>query len=63
MNDQSGPYADLAGPGSAQAMRMAVADFGPQVLGRDIEVLVADHQNKPDVDLAIAREWFDAKGA
>ncbi len=62
MNDQSGPYADLAGPGSTQAMRMAVEDFGPQVLGRRIEVLVADHQNKPDVGLNIAREWFDAKG-
>jgi branched-chain amino acid transport system substrate-binding protein len=62
MNDQSGPYADLAGPGSAKAMRMAVEDFGPEVLGRKIDVVVADHQNKPDVGLNIAREWFDAKG-
>jgi branched-chain amino acid transport system substrate-binding protein len=62
MNDQSGPYADLAGPGSAKAMGMAVEDFGPEVLGRKIDVVVADHQNKPDVGLNIAREWFDAKG-
>jgi len=62
MNDQSGPYADLAGPGSVQSLKMAVEDFGGAVLGRKIEVLVADHQNKVDVGLNIAREWFDAKG-
>jgi branched-chain amino acid transport system substrate-binding protein len=61
MNDQSGPYADLAGPGSVQSMKMAVEDFGGSVLGKKIEVLVADHQNKVDVGLNIAREWFDAK--
>ena len=62
MNDQSGPYADLAGPGSVQSLKMAVEDFGGSVLGRRIDVLVADHQNKVDVGLNIAREWFDAKG-
>jgi len=62
MNDQSGPYADLAGPGSVQSLKMAVEDFGGSVLGKKIEVLVADHQNKVDVGLNIAREWFDAKG-
>jgi branched-chain amino acid transport system substrate-binding protein len=61
MNDQSGPYADLAGPGSVQSMKMAVEDFGGSVLGKTIEVVVADHQNKVDVGLNIAREWFDAK--
>ncbi len=61
MNDESGPYADLAGPGSVQALKMAVEDFGPDVLGRPIEVLIADHQNKADVGLNIAREWFDAR--
>src|SRR5271156_3174971 len=61
MNDQSGPYADLAGPGSAQVMRIAIEDFGGAVLGKKIEVLVADHQNKVDVGLNIAREWFDTK--
>jgi len=62
MNDQSGPYADLAGPGSVQVMKMAIEDFGGSVLGKKIELLVADHQNKVDVGLNIAREWYDAKG-
>ncbi len=62
MNDQSGPYADLAGPGSVQSLKMAVEDFGGSVLGRPIAALVADHQNKVDIGLNIAREWFDAKG-
>jgi branched-chain amino acid transport system substrate-binding protein len=63
MNDQSGPYADLAGPGSVQVMKMAIEDFGGSVLGEKIELLVADHQNKVDVGLNIAREWYDTKGA
>ena len=63
MNDQSGPYADLAGPGSVQVMKMAIEDFGGSVLGKKIELLVADHQNKVDVGLNIAREWYDTKGA
>ena len=62
MNDQSGPLADLAGPGSVQAMKLAIEDFGGSVLGRKIELLVADHQNKADVGLNIAREWYDSKG-
>ena len=62
MNDQSGPYADLAGPGSVQAVRMAIEDFGGTVLGKKIELLVADHQNKVDIGLSIAREWYDARG-
>jgi branched-chain amino acid transport system substrate-binding protein len=63
MNDQSGPYADLSGPGSVQVMKMAIEDFGGSVLGRKIELLAADHQNKVDVGLNIAREWYDTKGA
>ena len=62
MNDQSGPYADLSGPSSVQAVKMAIEDFGGSVLGKKVELLVADHQNKVDVGLAIAREWFDTKG-
>jgi branched-chain amino acid transport system substrate-binding protein len=62
MNDQSGPYADVGGPGSVQSLKMAVEDFGGAVLDKKIAVLVADHQNKVDVGLNIAREWFDAKG-
>ncbi len=62
MNDQSGPYADLAGPGSVEMARMAIADFGGSVLGKPIEFLVADHQNKVDVGLSIARQWYDERG-
>ena len=62
MNDQSGPYADLAGPSSVQAVRMAIEDFGGVVLGKKIELLVADHQNKVDVGLSIARQWYDERG-
>ncbi len=62
MNDQSGPYADLSGPSSVQAVKMAIEDFGGAVIGMKIELLVADHQNKVDVGLNIAREWYDSKG-
>ncbi|HEX9168089.1 MAG TPA: ABC transporter substrate-binding protein, partial [Roseiarcus sp.] len=62
MNDESGPYADLAGPGSVEMARMAIEDFGGSVLGKPIELLVADHQNKVDVGLAIARQWYDERG-
>ncbi len=58
LNDQSGPYADLAGPGSAEAIRLAVADAAAAGLDRPAEVLVADHQNKPDIGLAIIRDWM-----
>src|SRR5919199_861128 len=60
MNDQSGTYADLAGPGSVVAAKMAIEDFGAAKKGMKVEVLVADHQNKPDVGSSIARQWFDA---
>src|SRR6059058_2004645 len=60
MNDQSGTYADLAGPGSVVAARMAIEDFGAAKKGMKVEVLVADHQNKPDVGSSIARQWYDA---
>jgi branched-chain amino acid transport system substrate-binding protein len=59
MNDQSGTYADLAGPGSVVAARMAVEDFGAAKKGMKVEILVADHQNKPDVGSNIARQWYD----
>jgi branched-chain amino acid transport system substrate-binding protein len=59
MNDQSGTYADLAGPGSVVAARMAIEDFGAAKKGMKVEVLVADHQNKPDVGSNVARQWYD----
>jgi branched-chain amino acid transport system substrate-binding protein len=61
MNDQSGTYADISGPGSALAARMAVEDFGAAKKGLKVEVVVADHQNKPDVGSSIARQWYDAE--
>lgn len=60
--DMSGPYADIAGPGSVLAARMAAADFGGKVLGRPIEVVSSDHQNKADIASVTAREWFDIGG-
>ena len=60
MNDQSGTYADLAGPGSVVAAKMAIEDFGAAKKGMKVEVLVADHLNKADVGSSIARQWFDA---
>lgn len=59
LNDRSGLYADLSGEGSVIAARMAVEDFGGDVLGMPIEILSADHQNQPDVGASIAREWID----
>lgn len=61
LNDRSGLYADLSGEGSVVAARMAVEDFCGTVLGQPIEVISADHQNKPDVGASIAREWFDVQ--
>jgi branched-chain amino acid transport system substrate-binding protein len=62
MNDMSGTAAALTGTASVTAARMAIEDFGGQVLGRKVELLVADHQNKPDVGAGIARQWFDSEG-
>lgn len=59
LNDQSGVYADLAGNGSVIAARMAVEDFGGKVLDKPIEVIFADHQNKPDVATPIVNQWID----
>jgi branched-chain amino acid transport system substrate-binding protein len=59
LGDMSGLYKDISGPGAIEAVKMAVEDFGGKVLGRPIEILSADHQNKPDVASSIARQWFD----
>jgi branched-chain amino acid transport system substrate-binding protein len=61
LNDQSGLYSDLGGPGSTIAARMAVEDAGGKVLGKPVEVIAADHQNKADIGAAIARKWFDSE--
>ncbi len=60
LNDQSGLYADLGGPGAVIAAKMAVEDAGSSVLGKPVKVVFADHQNKADIGAAIARQWFDA---
>jgi branched-chain amino acid transport system substrate-binding protein len=59
--DMSGVLSELSGRGSVMAVRMAVEDFGGQVLGRPIEVLELDHQNKADIAANKAREWFDVQ--
>jgi branched-chain amino acid transport system substrate-binding protein len=62
LNDQSGLYADLTGQGSVIAARMAAEDFGAAAKGLKVEVVFADHQNKPDVGSAIVRQWIDRDG-
>jgi branched-chain amino acid transport system substrate-binding protein len=62
INDQSGLYADFGGKTSVEAARMAAEEMGGSVLGKKIEILSADHQNKPDVGLSVVRKWFDSDG-
>jgi branched-chain amino acid transport system substrate-binding protein len=59
ITDMSGLYADFDGPGGAEAIKMAIADAGGKVNGKTIELLVADHQNRPDIAASKAREWFE----
>ena len=59
LTDMSSLYADATGKGSLAAVEMAVADYGAKVKGKPVEVISADHQNKPDVGVAIARNWYD----
>jgi branched-chain amino acid transport system substrate-binding protein len=62
LNDRSGVYADLSGEGSVIAARMAVEDFAAANKGIKVEIISADHQNKPDIASNIAREWYDKDG-
>src|SRR5437868_5683075 len=62
LNDQSGVYADYGGKYSLEAAKMAVEDFGGEVLGQKVEIVSADHQNKPDLGVSIARRWYDVEG-
>jgi branched-chain amino acid transport system substrate-binding protein len=59
INDQSGPYSALSGPGSVLAVQMAVEDMKVKLGGVKVEVLVADHQNKPDIGVTVVKRWFD----
>ena len=62
LNDRSGLYADISGEGSAVAARMAAEDFKAKEKGINVEIISADHQNKPDVGSNIARQWYDTDG-
>ena len=62
LTDMSGVNADLGGPGSVEAARLAIEEMGGTVLGRPIELVVADHQNKPDVATTIAKQWYERDG-
>jgi branched-chain amino acid transport system substrate-binding protein len=62
LSDMSSLYADIAGPGSTLAARMAVEDFGAKKKGMNVEIVSADHQNKPDVGSSVARQWYDVDG-
>ena len=62
LTDMSGLYADYGGPGAVAAARLAVQDFGGRMFGRPIEVVNADHQNKPDIAKNVTQQWFDREG-
>ena len=62
ITDMASLYADIDGPAGADAIRMAIADMGGAINGKKVELVVADHQNKPDIAAAKAREWFDTQG-
>jgi branched-chain amino acid transport system substrate-binding protein len=62
LNDQSGPASDMTGRGTVIAAQLAIEDFGPSVDGTKIDLVFADHQNKADVGLGIARRWIDEDG-
>ena len=59
LTDETGVFSSLSGEGSVEAARMAVEDFGGKAAGKPIEIIHADHQNKPDIGAAIARRWID----
>ncbi len=62
LNDQSSLYKDLSGEGAVIAAKMAIEDFGAAAKGIKVEVVSADHQNKSDVAVNKAREWYDTEG-
>jgi branched-chain amino acid transport system substrate-binding protein len=62
IDDMSGPYAEVLGSGGVEAIKLAIAEFGGTVLGKPIDILTADHQNKPDIGQQKFREWADTSG-
>src|SRR6201987_3775306 len=61
LNDQSGPYASFQGVGSVIAAQMAVEDYGGKAAGKTVEVISADHQNRTDIGINIARRWYETE--
>jgi branched-chain amino acid transport system substrate-binding protein len=61
LNDQAGPYSAISGPGAVAAARLAIEDVGP-IFGKPVELVVGDHQGKPDVGATLARRWYDQEG-
>src|SRR6202451_1334927 len=62
LNDQSGPYTNTGGLTSVICAKQALEDFGVASMGLNVEVITADHQNKPDLAVSLARQWFDRDG-
>ena len=62
LTDMSGPFASITGPGAVVAAKLAAEEFGNEIGGRPVEILAADHQNKPDVGVSIATDWFNNQG-
>lgn len=62
LNDQSGPYTNTGGPTSVICAKQALEDFGAATKGLDVQIITADHQNKPDLAVSIARQWIDRDG-
>jgi branched-chain amino acid transport system substrate-binding protein len=62
LDDLTSVYADIGGPGDVEAAKMAIEDFGGSVLGKPIEIVIADAQNKPDISSGIVRKWFETEG-
>ncbi len=62
LTDLSGPFSDQVGRGSVEAAKMAAEDFAPESGGLQVQILAGDHQNKPDIGVAVARQWVDQDG-
>jgi branched-chain amino acid transport system substrate-binding protein len=62
LTDMNGPYASITGKGSVAAAQLAIEDFGGKALGKPVELVVADHMQKPDIGASIARKWYDNEG-
>ena len=62
LSDFSGPFADQVGKGSLVGAQLAAEDFAKEAGGLKVEIIFADHQNKPDIGVAIARRWVDEEG-